>query len=210
MTRVYFKYIKELESFKIIQERGETVAIKPWQKVGDPTVLAKKFNRQLLLQKFIDDEEKEVEYSMYSAINGNASVVLPITTDRRVVAVRQFRVGASEIVVELPGGCPDKKNESPEETAARELEEETGYKPGKLIRLLPEKLYFDAPSSVNCIYGFLALDCQLLKKQNLDSGEKIEVFTMTLKDWMNFARNQASDVRIAALTFKALPYLADL
>lgn len=184
---------------------GQTVAIKPWRKIGDPTFLAKKFNRGLIFQKFIDDEGKEVEYSMFSG--SNASVVLPITTDRRVVAVRQFRVGANEIVVELPGGCPDKKNEPPEKTAARELEEETGYKPGRLIRLMPEKLYFDAPSSINCIYGFLALDCQLVNEQKLDSDEKIEVFTMTLKDWMNFARNEASDLRVAAFLFKALPYL---
>lgn len=181
------------------------MAIKPWQKVGDPTVLAKKFNRQLLFQKFIDDEGKEVEYSLFSG--SNASVVLPITTDRKVVANRQFRVGANEIVIELPGGCPDKKNEPPEETAARELEQETGYRPGRLIRLMPEKLYFDAPSSINCIYGFLALDCQLVGNQKLDKGEKIEYFTMPLDEWLNFARNQASDLRVAAFLFKALPHL---
>lgn len=57
--------------------------------------------------------------------------VVPVTDDGRVVLIEQYRHGTGELSLEIPGGMVD-PGESPEETAARELLEETGYGGGEL------------------------------------------------------------------------------
>jgi 8-oxo-dGTP pyrophosphatase MutT (NUDIX family) len=51
--------------------------------------------------------------------------VVPVTHDDRVVMVRQYRIGADAVTLEIPGGIVD-PGESPASAAARELFEETG------------------------------------------------------------------------------------
>lgn len=52
--------------------------------------------------------------------------VVPITPDGRIVLVRQHRVGVGAITLEPPGGLVE-PGQTPEQTASRELMEETGY-----------------------------------------------------------------------------------
>lgn len=54
------------------------------------------------------------------------SVVCALTTDERVVLVRQYKHGAGRSVLELPAGAVD-AGETPLDCATRELAEETGY-----------------------------------------------------------------------------------
>ena len=67
--------------------------------------------------------------------------ILAVTADGRVPLVRQFRPAVRRVTLELPGGLLDSK-ESPEAVAARELEEETGFRtlavPKLLGTLLPD------------------------------------------------------------------------
>ena len=60
--------------------------------------------------------------------------VVPVTADGHVVMVRQWRHGAREITLEIPGGIVD-PGESPTDAAARELLEETGYGGGELVAI---------------------------------------------------------------------------
>lgn len=68
-----------------------------------------------------------------------ASAVVPLLDplddpDPRVVLIRQFRHAAEAFIWEIPAGRLD-PGESPEACAARELEEETGMRAGRLDRL---------------------------------------------------------------------------
>ena len=53
-------------------------------------------------------------------------LVYCLTKEGKVILNRQYKHGAQEVVMELPGGMVE-ESESPEEGAKRELEEETGY-----------------------------------------------------------------------------------
>lgn len=61
--------------------------------------------------------------------------VLPIHDDGTVVFVRQFRPAVGVDLLEVPAGVID-PGEMPEVTAARELEEEIGYRPREVRHLL--------------------------------------------------------------------------
>src|SRR5260370_38018073 len=53
--------------------------------------------------------------------------IIPLTAQREVVMVRQFRHGISGFTLEIPGGMMDPGGRSPAGAARREIAEETGY-----------------------------------------------------------------------------------
>jgi ADP-ribose pyrophosphatase len=98
--------------------------------------------------------------------------VIPVTADGQVVFIRQYRHGARQVLLELPGGLMDGE-EPPELTAARELREETGYEAERL-RLLGRLLPNPGLNNASC-YVFLAEGCRVKGKPDLDPLERIEV-----------------------------------
>jgi 8-oxo-dGTP pyrophosphatase MutT (NUDIX family) len=63
-----------------------------------------------------------------------AVVVVPVEDDR-VIMVRQFRAAVGRRLLEVVAGKRDVAGETPEATGARELQEEIGYRPGRLTKL---------------------------------------------------------------------------
>lgn len=61
-------------------------------------------------------------------------VVLPLTNDGRMVMIRNFRLSVERELWELPAGTRG-QNEDPALCAARELEEETGFRAATLTPL---------------------------------------------------------------------------
>lgn len=66
--------------------------------------------------------------------HADVAVMVPIDAEGNVVLVRQFRLPARAVLLEIPAGGVD-DGESIEEAAQRELREETGYRAGRLERL---------------------------------------------------------------------------
>jgi ADP-ribose pyrophosphatase len=65
-----------------------------------------------------------------------AVMVVPVLDDREhVLMVRQFRAAAGRELLEIPAGKRDVPGEPPEDTARRELEEEIGRRPQRLVEL---------------------------------------------------------------------------
>ena len=60
--------------------------------------------------------------------------VIPIKEDGNVILVEQFRHGTERVTLEIPGGLIDPSDASPEQAAARELLEETGYRADDVAR----------------------------------------------------------------------------
>jgi ADP-ribose pyrophosphatase len=61
-----------------------------------------------------------------------AVCIVPVLDDGRVMLVRQFRKASGQSLLEVPAGGLE-EGESPEQCAARELMEECGFRPGKLV-----------------------------------------------------------------------------
>ena len=97
--------------------------------------------------------------------------VLETPQGKQFVMVRQWRHGSQCLSLEFPGGVFE-PGENPKEAAARELQEETGYKPGK-IRKLGELSPNPAIMS-NKVHFFLAEDLIDTGSQRLDPDEFVD------------------------------------
>jgi len=98
--------------------------------------------------------------------------IIPVTSQGRVVLIRQWRHGVCQTALEIPGGMVD-PGETPAQAAARELLEETGHRAGSLEDLgwvHPNPALFD-----NRCHTFLARDCQRVQAQRTEDDEEIEV-----------------------------------
>lgn len=63
-----------------------------------------------------------------------AVVIVAVDESDNVLLVRQFRYALGKELLEIPAGGID-GDETPEEAAVREMQEETGHLPGKLVKL---------------------------------------------------------------------------
>jgi len=75
-----------------------------------------------------------VEADLEIVRHPGASAVVPFASPTEVLLVRQFRYAAGGVILEVPAGTLD-GGEAPEDCAVREMEEETGHRPGRLQRL---------------------------------------------------------------------------
>jgi len=102
-----------------------------------------------------------------------AVVILALTDDRKVVMIRQFREPVNEVLWELPEG------EDLVRCAKRELEEETGYYPRKIKKLIT---FFSTPGFCNeKLTLFLAEDLEK-KNKNEDADEFIQVKNLKISE----------------------------
>jgi 8-oxo-dGTP pyrophosphatase MutT (NUDIX family) len=99
------------------------------------------------------------------------AIVVPVL-GKKFLMVRQWRHGSWDTSLEFPGGVFE-PGESPETAAARELQEETGYKPQK-IRKIGEFSPNPAIMS-NKVHFFLAEDLVDTGRQELDPDEFVEI-----------------------------------
>ncbi|EAZ90855.1 NUDIX hydrolase [Crocosphaera chwakensis] len=113
-------------------------------------------------------------------IRPEIALILPITPNKEIVFVRQYRHGVQEILLELPAGTFDPKKEDSLTAAKRELEEETGYIAQELLFL---KTIYDNPvKDDNKIHIFLGLNVEKTGKIDLDVTEEIEVVLVPMTD----------------------------
>ena len=105
--------------------------------------------------------------------------IIPLTIDHQVVMVRQYRHGSKEVTLEIPGGLVD-PGDTPEEAAARELLEETGYQAEDVVKIgmsNPNPAIFN-----NRCYTFMARNVTKVRDPKPDQTEDIEVVLIPLAD----------------------------
>lgn len=102
--------------------------------------------------------------------------IIPLTPQGEVVFVRQFRHGARELTLEIPGGMVD-PGETPEQAALREMAEETGYSAPDAVEL--GWVHPNPAIQENRCWTFLAEDVAP-GAQLLEGSEAIEVEAIPL------------------------------
>ena len=108
--------------------------------------------------------------------------VIALTTERRVVLVRQYRHGTSALTLEIPGGSVD-PDETPEEAGARELREETGYKAERWVRL--GRIEVNPAFMSNGCTTLLALEARLTGETAFDEHEELSVELFTVEEFFD-------------------------
>lgn len=109
-----------------------------------------------------------------------AVAVIAITDEGKLVLVEQYRKALERSIIEIPAGKLE-PGEKPETTAARELEEETGYGARKLEYL---QTFATSPGFADeLIHLFVARDLyRIEEKADLDEDEFVDLMEVTIEE----------------------------
>jgi ADP-ribose pyrophosphatase len=140
------------------------------------------------------------------AEHSNSICVVPIDDNGNVVMVRQYRKPVEAALLEVPAGGVE-EGEVSEETVQRELQEEVGYRAGKLQHL---SSFWLAPGwCTEYMHAYLATD---LTPAALDSDddENILVEQVPLEQTLELiASGEIQDVKSIAALLLAVRLLGD-
>jgi ADP-ribose pyrophosphatase len=145
--------------------------------------------------------KKQGRWEYVSRARGIRAAVIVAIDDGHLILVEQYRVPLGRACLELPAGLvgDDSDGEAVETAAARELEEETGYRAGR-IESLGE--YFSSPGMVSESFTLVrAFDLERIGEGGGVEGEGITVHRVKLTEVPDFvdrcrARGMAIDVKL--------------
>lgn len=166
---------------------------------------------QILYQgKFISMARKGTwEYATRMNVSGIVGIIA-ITDDRKLILVEQFRPPVGKNVIELPAGLAgdtDKfKGEGLAIAAARELEEETGYRASKM-----ELLAWGPPSAGmtdEIMHLFKATGLQKVSDGGGDEHEQIVVHEVLIDNIREFLADQVRKGLLVDLKIYLAPCFA--
>lgn len=126
----------------------------------------------LSLQKSIFKSESLKNKEILRIACPNWVNIIPVTINKEIIFVRQFRYGANENTLEIPGGMVD-SGESIRTAAQRELIEETGYNAEDIVKigeLSPNPALF-----TNRVITYLAKNIDIKRYNNHVSSEIIKL-----------------------------------
>jgi 8-oxo-dGTP pyrophosphatase MutT (NUDIX family) len=182
-------------------------SIKPWKIVSSQTVFDNPWCQ--VRQDEVQLPKGEVIGDFYVNVRPDIVVILPITPQKEIVFVRQYRHAVGQILLELPAGTFNPKTEDKQIAAARELEEETGYIAPQLIQLA--KVYDNPVKDTNEIYLFLAENVQPASTQQLDATEDIEVVVLPIEEALaKISTNEICVSGTIAALFIGLRFLSEV
>ncbi|RYM05080.1 NUDIX hydrolase [Sporolactobacillus sp. THM7-7] len=129
-----------------------------------------------------------------------AVAVIAINKEGKILLVRQYRYALGKIIYEIPAGKLE-PGEDPNDSALRELEEETGYRCEKIE---PIASFYSSPGFSDELLHIYYTDTLVQGRQHLDNDEFLEVCAVDLEE----AVRMVQDHRIAdAKSVYAIQYL---
>jgi ADP-ribose pyrophosphatase len=124
-----------------------------------------------------------------------AVAILPLLDENRILLLKQYRPAIGKWIYEIPAGTVE-KGESLLRCARRELEEETGYRAGRMRKLF--EMYLAPGYSTEKLHSFLASELRP-SSPHRDWGEEIRVVETTLSEALEMIRtNRIEDAKTTA------------
>lgn len=181
------------------------MSIKKLPVAGAIRIIKEAYGKRALEQKFTLPNGEVIDLFLYEGIK-DSSLVVPITREGKIIAIRNFRYGANKIIMEFPGGTSD-ATINHENVAKEELLNETGYRADYLIQL-SDGIWFE-PASVRARFvPFVALGCVYEGKTHHDRGEFMETVVVSRDEWLTMiCRGDVIDAKTIAATLLAFSYL---
>jgi len=106
--------------------------------------------------------------------------IIPVTDEGKIVMIEQYRHGADDLTLEIPGGLIDPGEDS-RMAGQRECTEETGYESSseaeKMAEIQPNPAFLD-----NICYTYVWRGCKKTSVQKLDEHEDISVKEYTVDE----------------------------
>jgi ADP-ribose pyrophosphatase len=160
--------------------------------------------------KVFDLKVDEIEYNSGNrgirevAVHPGGAVVVPVKDDGKIILVNQFRYPFQQKILELPAGKLE-LNEDPFICAVRELEEETGFKAGKVDKL--GHIYTTPGFCTEILHIYLAKELIPGKHKREEGEHGMEVFEFSLDEIKEKIRkNEIVDSKTICGIYLALQY----
>ncbi len=148
---------------------------------------SKEIYRGRILDLFVDDVLlPDGTTSVRELVRHNrASAIVALDEDGNIILEEQFRYPHNAVLKEIPAGKCE-KDEDPQDTALRELEEETGYKAHHIEKL--GEFYPTVAYSDEIIYLYLATELEKTK-QHLDAGEALDFYKVPFSEAVEMVKD---------------------
>ncbi len=154
--------------------------IKPWMNIASEQIAD---CRVFTVHKKLSRRETgttDRTHDFYVFDSGDWVNVIPLTENREVLMIEQYRHGTEGFTLEIPGGSVDPEDPSPVYAAERELLEETGYIAQKWIPL--GQSHPNPAIQGNLCHTFLALNVRQIEIPEFAGTEDIAVRLLPLDD----------------------------
>ena len=149
-------------------------------------------------EDYCERESDHKESTFFVVENPDWVNIIALTRDKQVVLIKQFRHGAEEIILEIPGGMID-EGEDVETAARRELVEETGYSATDFVYL--GKSRPNPALQNNWIYHYLASDCEKTGETAFDEHESVTTKLVPLSEIENLIKSEQITHALAVAGF---------
>ncbi|WP_040203551.1 NUDIX domain-containing protein [Neobacillus jeddahensis] len=123
-------------------------------------------------------EEKSFSYLDFA----KGVCILPITNEKEVVCIKQYRHALNSWQWELPAGMIDGDGLAPLEVAKKELKEETGYVANHWLEL---GSFYPSPGSTTEEIFLFAAAGLTANAQQLEASEQIELHKIPMEELKN-------------------------
>jgi len=145
------------------------IAVKPWTTLDRRVEFSGGPIREIV-RETVQLPDGRIIPDFYTARMGDYALVYAVTTEGKVLVLRQYKHGLGRVCLTFPGGYVA-PGEDPAVAAERELLEETGYRGGKLTSL--GSFVTNANQGCNTAHLFRIDGCQ--RECDPDSGDLEEM-----------------------------------
>lgn len=170
-----------------------------------------------ILNKTLEHHGRIVDFYTYDMLvpNGNrtrwdviehkgAAAIVPVDEDGKIILVRQYRGAIDDLLLEIPAGGRDSVEEDFAVCAARELEEEIGYRSDDIRHLID---YHSAAAYTSEKIAIYYTENLISSKQHLDENEFVQIERYTLSELVDrIAAGEITDGKTVAaiMAYKVL------